>query len=315
MKRIFLTFIGVVAMIGGLWVYLDQRDNNAQARHESQKLRVVTTNSILEDMVHNVGGDRIALYSIVKRGTDPHEYEPKPTDITATSEADVIFHNGLNLETGGSGWFKKLVETSHKQFGKQVFAASAGATPQHLTTNTKEVDPHAWLDLANGVQYVKTITKQLQQKDPDNAAYYQKNADRYIAKLEQLHRTAQTKFVAIPESQRLLVTSEGAFKYFSKAYHVTPAYIWEINTESQGTPEQMKAVLAKIRQSEVKHVFVESSVSPKSMEKVAKETGLSIYSKIFTDSLAAEGKQGDTYYDMMKWNLDKIYAGLTTNQS
>ncbi|MHA3065494.1 metal ABC transporter substrate-binding protein [Lacticaseibacillus saniviri] len=315
MKRIFLTFIGVVAMIGGLWVYLDQRDNNAQARHESQKLRVVTTNSILEDMVHNVGGDRIALYSIVKRGTDPHEYEPKPTDITATSEADVIFHNGLNLETGGSGWFKKLVETSHKQFGKQVFAASAGVTPQHLTTNTKEVDPHAWLDLANGVQYVKTITKQLQQKDPDNAAYYQKNADRYIAKLEQLHRTAQTKFVAIPESQRLLVTSEGAFKYFSKAYHVTPAYIWEINTESQGTPEQMKAVLAKIRQSEVKHVFVESSVSPKSMEKVAKETGLSIYSKIFTDSLATEGKQGDTYYDMMKWNLDKIYAGLTTNQS
>lgn len=315
MKRIFLTFIGVVAMIGGLWFYLDQRDNNAQARHESQKLRVVTTNSILEDMVHNVGGDRIALYSIVKRGTDPHEYEPKPTDITATSEADVIFHNGLNLETGGSGWFKKLVETSHKQFGKQVFAASAGVTPQHLTTNTQEVDPHAWLDLANGVQYVKTITKQLQQKDPDNAAYYQKNADRYIAKLEQLHRTAQTKFVAIPESQRLLVTSEGAFKYFSKAYHVTPAYIWEINTESQGTPEQMKAVLAKIRQSEVKHVFVETSVSPKSMEKVAKETGLSIYSKIFTDSLAAEGKQGDTYYDMMKWNLDKIYAGLTTDQS
>jgi len=315
MKRIFFTFIGVVAMIGGLWVYLDQRDNNAQARHESQKLRVVTTNSILEDMVHNVGGDRIALYSIVKRGTDPHEYEPKPTDITATSEADVIFHNGLNLETGGSGWFKKLVETSHKQFGKQVFAASAGVTPQHLTTNTKEVDPHAWLDLANGVQYVKTITKQLQQKDPDNAAYYQKNADRYIAKLEQLHRTAQTKFVAIPEPQRLLVTSEGAFKYFSKAYHVTPAYIWEINTESQGTPEQMKAVLAKIRQSEVKHVFVETSVSPKSMEKVAKETGLSIYSKIFTDSLAAEGKQGDTYYDMMKWNLDKIYAGLTTDQS
>ncbi|KRO17184.1 metal ABC transporter substrate-binding protein [Lacticaseibacillus saniviri] len=315
MKRIFFTFIGVVAMISGLWVYLDQRDNNAQARQESQKLRVVTTNSILEDMVRNVGGDRIALYSIVKRGTDPHEYEPKPTDITATSEADVIFHNGLNLETGGSGWFKKLVETSHKQFGKQVFAASAGVTPQHLTTNTKEVDPHAWLDLANGVQYVKTITKQLQQKDPDNAAYYQKNADRYIAKLEQLHRTAQTKFVAIPESQRLLVTSEGAFKYFSKAYHVTSAYIWEINTESQGTPEQMKAVLAQIRQSEVKHVFVETSVSPKSMEKVAKETGLSIYSKIFTDSLAAEGKQGDTYYDMMKWNLDKIYAGLTTDQS
>jgi iron/zinc/copper transport system substrate-binding protein len=230
--------------------------------------------------------------------------------VAATSEADVVFHNGLNLETGGNGWFKKLVKTSHKEFDKDVFAASKGVTAQHLTTNTKEQDPHAWLDLANGIQYVKTITKVLKQKDAKNAAYYQKNSDRYVAKLQKLHETALSRFLDIPEKQRVLVTSEGAFKYFSKAYHVTPAYIWEINTESQGTPEQMQTVLAKIRASEVKHLFVETSVSPKSMNKVVKETGLSIYSKIFTDSLAAKGTQGDTYYTMMKWNLDKIHDGL-----
>lgn len=311
MKRILITVLAVVAMIFGVMTFVNQRkEEKTNARADKTELRVVTTNSILEDMVKNVGKDRIHLYSIVQRGVDPHEYEPRPEDISEATEADVLFHNGLNLETGGSGWFKKMVKTAHKEFDKEVFAASKGVTPQHLTTNKDEEDPHAWLDLANGIQYVETITNILKEKDPKNAKFYQKNADEYIEKLQELHETAQSKFLDIPENQRLLVTSEGAFKYFSKAYHVTPAYIWEINTESQGTPEQMKSVLAKIEASDVKHLFVETSVSPKSMNKVADETGLTIYSKIFTDSLAKEGTDGDTYYSMMKWNLDKIHDGL-----
>ncbi|MCI0374075.1 metal ABC transporter solute-binding protein, Zn/Mn family [Lacticaseibacillus paracasei] len=311
MKKILISVVAVLTMVAGVFWFVNNRSTTQKdSASTNQQLRVVTTNSILEDMVHNVGGDRIELYSIVKRGTDPHEYEPRPTDVAATSEADVVFHNGLNLETGGNGWFKKLVQTSHKAFNKDVFAASDGVNQMYLTTNTKEQDPHAWLDLANGIQYVKTITKVLKQKDAKNANYYQMNADQYVAKLQKLHQTAQSQFLDIPERQRLLVTSEGAFKYFSKAYHVTPAYIWEINTEAQGTPEQMQTVLAKIRASDVKHLFVESSVSPKSMNKVAKETGLSIHAKIFTDSLAAKGTKGDTYYSMMKWNLDKIHDGL-----
>ncbi|MCI1892372.1 MAG: zinc ABC transporter substrate-binding protein [Schleiferilactobacillus harbinensis] len=312
MKRIIATFVAVVMMIGGVFLFLNNRgDSKAEQQNASGKLRIVTTNSVLEDMVHNVGQDRIDLYSIVQRGTDPHEYEPRPTDVSKSTEADILFHNGLNLETGGSGWFNKLVETAHKKFDRDVFAASAGVTAQHLTTNVKEEDPHAWLDLANGIKYVQTITKVMKEKDPKNASFYQLNSDQYVAKLQKLHATAQSQFLDIPEKQRLLVTSEGAFKYFAKAYHVTPAYIWEINTESQGTPEQMKSVLAKIDQSDVKSLFVETSVSPKSMNKVAKETGLKIYSKIFTDSLAKEGTTGDTYYTMMKWNLDKIHEGLT----
>lgn len=310
MKRIWITLVAVVAMISGVYFFLNSRDNHSADLTAGDKLQVVTTNSILEDMVRNVGGDRIELYSIVKRGTDPHEYEPQPSDVSAATEANVIFHNGLNLETGGNGWFNKLVETSHKKFNEDVFSASSEVTPEHLTTNVNEEDPHAWLDLANGVKYVQVITKVLKEKDKKNANYYQANADKYIAKLEKLHHQAQSKYLEIPEKQRLLVTSEGAFKYFGKAYHVTPAYIWEINTESQGTPEQMQRVLGKIRKSDVKNLFVESSVSPKSMEKVSKESGLEIYSKLFTDSLAKEGNDGDTYYSMMKWNINHIYEGL-----
>ncbi len=308
-KKLILTVIPLALLLGGVLYFVNHHKSADQ--QSSNQLRVVTTNSILEDMVRQVAGDKVALHSIVARGVDPHEYEPKPTDISETTQADVIFHNGLNLETGGSGWFNKLIKTAHKKDGEQVFEASDAVTPLYLTTNQSEQDPHAWLDLGNGIRYVETITAVLKAKDPKHANYYQERSDAYLAKLKKLDAAAKEKFLDIPEKQRLLVTSEGAFKYFSKAYHVIPAYIWEINTESQGTPEQMAEVLSKIKASEVKGLFVETSVSPKSMEQVSKETGLPIQSKIFTDSLAKKGQMGDTYYDMMKWNLDKIYQGLS----
>ncbi len=308
-KKLILTVISLALLLGGVLYFVNHHKSADQ--QSSNQLRVVTTNSILEDMVRQVAGDKVALHSIVARGVDPHEYEPKPTDISETTQADVIFHNGLNLETGGSGWFSKLIKTAHKKDREQVFEASDAVTPLYLTTNQSEQDPHAWLDLGNGIRYVETITAVLKAKDPKHANYYQERSDTYVAKLKKLDAAAKEKFLDIPEKQRLLVTSEGAFKYFSKAYHVIPAYIWEINTESQGTPEQMAEVLSKIKASEVKGLFVETSVSPKSMEQVSKETGLPIQSKIFTDSLAKKGQMGDTYYDMMKWNLDKIYQGLS----
>ena len=308
-KKLILTVISLALLLGGVLYFVNHHKSADQ--QSSNQLRVVTTNSILEDMVRQVAGDKVALHSIVARGVDPHEYEPKPTDISETTQADVIFHNGLNLETGGSGWFSKLIKTAHKKDREQVFEASDAVTPLYLTTNQSEQDPHAWLDLGNGIRYVETITAVLKAKDPKHANYYQERSDTYLAKLKKLDAAAKEKFLDIPEKQRLLVTSEGAFKYFSKAYHVIPAYIWEINTESQGTPEQMAEVLSKIKASEVKGLFVETSVSPKSMEQVSKETGLPIQSKIFTDSLAKKGEIGDTYYDMMKWNLDKIHQGLS----
>lgn len=276
---------------------------------DPEKVAVVATNSIIADMVKEVGKDQVSVHSIVPEGTDPHEYEPLPEDIKQASNAQIIFYNGLNLETG-NGWFEKLMTTAKKKEDQDYFAVSKDVEAIHLTNSDQE-DPHAWLDIANGILYVKQIQAVLSEKDPDNQTSYQKNADAYIEKLTELDQTAKAEFKDIPAEKKLLVTSEGAFKYFSKAYDLTAAYIWEINTESQGTPEQMKQIVETVRASKVPSLFVETSVDKRSMERLSKEVNIPIDSELYTDSLAKKGDSGDSYYKMMKWNLEKIHAGLT----
>ena len=279
---------------------------------QDKKLKVVATNSIIADITKNIAGDKIDLHSIVPVGQDPHEYEPLPDDIKKTTQADLIFYNGINLETGGNAWFAKLVENAKRVENKDYFAVSEGVEVIHLEGEgeTGKEDPHAWLNLENGVIYAKNIAKHLIEKDPSNKDFYQKNLDDYVAKLEALDKEAKTKFDAIPEEKKMIVTSEGCFKYFSKAYNVPSAYIWEINTEQEGTPDQIRDLVKKLKGSKVPALFVESSVDDRPMKTISSETGIPIYAKIFTDSIAEEGQEGDSYYSMMKYNLDKISEGL-----
>ena len=306
-KKFFFVFTLAMAF---LLVACQTKESNDS---KEKKLQVVTTNSILADMIKNVGKEQIDLHSIVPVGTDPHEYEPLPEDIAKATEADVLFFNGLNLETGGNGWFNKLMETANKTENEDYFSVSKNATPLYLTNsvNENEEDPHAWLDIQNGISYVEVIKNTLIKKDTAHKEDYEKNATEYIEKLTTLDKKAKEKFADIPENKKLLVTSEGAFKYFSKAYGLTAAYIWEINAESQGTPDQMKQVIDKINSTNVPCLFVETSVDKRSMERVSKETGLPIFNTIFTDSVAKKGETGDSYYSMMEWNLDTIHDGLS----
>lgn len=278
----------------------------------SGKLKVVVTNSILADMTREVAGDLIDLHSIVPIGQDPHEYEPLAADMEKTAQADVVFYNGLNLETGGDAWFTKLIELTGKVENEDYFAVSDGVKVIYLEGQHQagKEDPHAWLNLENGIIYATNIAKTLMTKDPANKAAYQKNLDAYVAKLEALDQTAKAAFVVIPEEKKLIVTSEGAFKYFSAAYGVPSAYIWEINTEEEGTPEQVTKLVEQLRQSQVPVLFIESSVDRRPMEAVSKDTGLPIYADIFTDSVAEKGQAGDSYYAMMAWNLEQIATGL-----
>ena len=282
------------------------------ASSDSSKLKVVATNSIIADITKNIAGDKIDLHSIVPVGKDPHEYEPLPEDVKKTSQADLIFYNGINLETGGNAWFTKLVKNANKEENKDYYAVSDGVDVIYLEGQSEKgkEDPHAWLNLENGIIYAQNIAKRLIEKDPDNKATYEKNLKAYVDKLTALDKEAKEKFNNIPEEKKMIVTSEGCFKYFSKAYNVPSAYIWEINTEEEGTPDQIKSLVEKLRKTKVPSLFVESSVDDRPMKTVSKDTNIPIHAKIFTDSIADEGEEGDSYYSMMKYNLDKISEGL-----
>ena len=313
MKKLGFKKLGFLSLIFMLAVGLFACSNANKNSNTSEKLKVVATNSIIADITKNIAGDKIDLHSIVPVGQDPHEYEPLPDDVKKTSQADLIFYNGINLETGGNAWFTKLVQNAKKEENKDYYAVSDGVEVIYLEGQNEKgkEDPHAWLNLENGMIYAKNIAKQLSAKDPKNKDFYEANLKNYLEKLEVLDKEAKQKFNNIPEEKKMIVTSEGCFKYFSKAYNVPSAYIWEINTEEEGTPDQIKALVEKLRKTKVPSLFVESSVDERPMQTVSKDTNIPIFEKIFTDSVAEPGQNGDSYYNMMKWNLDKIAEGLS----
>jgi iron/zinc/copper transport system substrate-binding protein len=281
-------------------------------KSNNEKVEVVATYSIIYDLVKNVGGDKVEIHSLVPIGANPHEYDPLPEDVMKATDADAVFYNGLNLEEGNS-WFEKLMKSADKS-GEDapVFRVSEGVEPIHLESKglEKQMDPHAWLDIKNGIKYVENIRDALSEVDPDNKDYYKKNADSYIKELNALHEKTIAELEKIPKEKRILITSEGAFKYFGNAYNIDTGYIWEINSDSQGSPQQIKNVVDYIGQTKVPGLFVETSVDPRSMETVSKETGIPIKGTVFTDSLGKKGEDGDTYIEMMKWNTESIIKGL-----
>ena len=313
MKNLGFKKLGFLSLIFMLAVGLFACSNANKNSNTSEKLKVVATNSIIADITKNIAGDKIDLHSIVPVGQDPHEYEPLPDDVKKTSQANLIFYNGINLETGGNAWFTKLVQNAKKEENKDYYAVSDGVEVIYLEGQNEKgkEDPHAWLNLENGMIYAKNIAKQLSAKDPKNKDFYEANLKNYLEKLEALDKEAKQKFNNIPKEKKMIVTSEGCFKYFSKAYNVPSAYIWEINTEEEGTPDQIKTLVEKLRKTKVPSLFVESSVDERPMQTVSKDTNIPIFEKIFTDSVAEPGQNGDSYYNMMKWNLDKIAEGLS----
>ena len=281
-------------------------DGNGETAHDA--IQVVATISIITDMVEKVGGDVVEVYTIVPIGDNPEDHEVIPGDIMAVTNADLIFYNGWNLETGDE-WLENLFESTERE-GIRV---TEGITPIYLTTVGDEnyQDPHAWLDISKGIIYIQNIANALSEFAPEHADTFVANADAYIARLEALHDEWVGRFDSIPDSERLVVTAEAAFIYFGNAYGVTIDGIWELNAEDEGTPEQMIRIIGVINASNVRSLFTESSIEEHYMEQVSAETGVPIFGMLFTDSLSEADGPAATYYDFMRHNLETIYAGLT----
>lgn len=280
---------------------------------ERGNVQVVATFSIISDIAENIGGDGVDVHSIVPLGVDPHEYTPLSDDIQATTEADLVLWNGLNMEVG-DGWFESLVEIADKDVdAADVVEVSAGVEPMHLTDEggESEVNPHAFLDPNVGMIYAENIRDGLIEADPDNAESYRKNAEKYLDELEEVDDEYQARFGEVPDDQRVLVASENAYQYMADRYNLTPGYIWAIDTDEQGSPQQIAALVELIKQRDVPAVFVESNVDTRPMETVADEAGVEIAGTIFSDELGEPGDDGGTYISMLEHNLETIHAGLT----
>lgn len=305
MTKLRLKVIALLAAVGFV-------AGTALAASPSEPLKVVTTFSVLKDIVGQVGGDLVEIHSMVPMGTDPHEYQPLPLDIVAATRADVLFWNGLDMETG-DGWFRDLVEVAGKRIdGGQVFEMAAGIEPLYLTDdNEVAVNPHAFLSPRKGIIYAENALAGLQMADPDNAAVYAERAGAYIAELEAWDARYAEALAAIPAEHRILVTSERAFQYLAADYGLREGYLWEIDTDEQGTPQQLASLIRFVRENRPAGLLVETNVDVRPMETVSRETGVPIVGRIYSDELGPEGSPGETYVSYLAYNLEMLLKAMT----
>ena len=284
----------------------------------SEKLKVVSSFTIISDIVRQIGKEHVEVHNLVPTGTDPHVYEPKPEDTKAAADADILFYNGLNLEGGDHGWFAKLIN-SVGQDESHVFELTKGVEPMYLHHEGEEgrkeqINPHAFINPVVGIQMTKDTRDALVKIDPDHAEEYKKNADEYLKTLHDLDDEYRTKINDIPEEDRVLVTSERAFQYMAKEYGLKEGYIWAIDTEENGSSEQMKDLLNFIKENQPPVLFLETNVDKRPMTTVSKESGVPIYGPIYSDEIGIPGSEVDTYEKYLNYNIKQIYEGLTSQE-
>lgn len=299
----------------------------APAAAAQEKLPVVASFSILADMVQQIGGERVAVTTLVGRDGDAHVYQPSPADARALTAAKVLVVNGLGFE----GWMGRLVRASG--FGGVTITASDGIKTREIadedghghahakggrmqkgaTRPSTVTDPHAWQDLSNGRTYAANIAKGLAAADPAGAAIYERNLASYAARIDALDRDVRTKIVAIAPEKRKVITSHDAFGYFGAAYGVTFIGAVGLSTEAEASAADVARIVRQIRRENVRAVFVESMTDARLVEQIAKEAGGVVGGTLYSDALSAKGGPATSYLDMFQHNVKALVAGMAAN--
>lgn len=271
----------------------------------AQQFKVVTTFTVIQDIAQNVAGDKAVVESITKPGAEIHDYQPTPQDIVKAQSADLVLWNGMNLES----WFERFFAQVKD---KPAVVITEGIEPISIYEGPykDKPNPHAWMSTKNALIYIENIRQALVKYDPANAEAYNANAKAYADKIVALDQPLRERLAKVPEAQRWLVTSEGAFSYLARDYGFKELYLWAINQDEQGTPKQIRKVIDQVRKHQIPVVFSESTISDKPAKQVAKESKARYGGVLYVDSLSTKDGKVPTYIDLLNVTVSTIVAGF-----
>lgn len=273
--------------------------------YSQDKIRIISSASIFQDMALNIGKDKVESFSIVPIGGDPHLYEPKPSDAQLVKSADIILVNGLTFE----GWITKLIDNSGTK--ARTYTITEGVNAIKSDTYENAADPHAWMDANNGLIYIRNIKDALVENDPANKDFYLKNYEAYRKEISELDQYILSAINTIPKQKRILVTSHDAFAYYGKRYGLELNALKGISTEAEIQMSDMVRVKNRIRDSGVPAIFVESTIDPKVIQQIATDNNIEVGGELFADSVGEKDSEGPTYTSMLKHNTDVIVNALS----
>lgn len=274
----------------------------------AEKIPVVASFSILGDIVGVVGGERVAVSTLVGPDQDAHVFEPTPADVKAIARAQLVVINGLGFE----GWMERLTGAAGYR-GSLVVASAGVATRQRPGIGAHAAarpDPHAWQDPSNAMIYTRNIVAALSKLDPAGSSQYQANGERYLRALADLDRWAQAQFAVLSDRQRSVITSHDAFEYFAAHYGLRFLAAQGVSTESDASARNIAALIRQIRQQDIKAVFFENMSNPQLLRQLSRDAGVTPGGKLYADALSAPGGPAPTYLRMMRYNIAQILASL-----